>query len=527
MKKITITAAATVLAVLTGHTQKITITGPSTTGSTIIAAPYTVNYSFNYNFPPPPPPLPAPPPVRITPQHINALAMARRTAAFTPSPATPAISTFTEFGDGSFTFDEAGMHTYNSNLLSYPVIAKTTGIYDEGTRPPRHMISSENLMIDMTGASPMAARSTGISGVLDPGQWIKITPNINSIVPGDPMVFVVTYKLPPEMLTAPGNLVIRFYYNNISGQFAPVINHRSPVTGITTVSTGAALSVPWVRNYAGETIADKTSQKAEFGNMLEAGITNKDDREHSIFITLIPNSSFDLSEMNGSAQFVAEIRPATNTTRENKDGIAPVEGKTGAGMEDNLTLPSFATSHDPNYVIITERCNRFPKTGKLLNFHVHCENEGKGRASKVVMHVRLPGGITAQEVINYGKMTAKGPNNNTGTWSSSHPDILTITFNPVNSYVLEAADPKKPFHPNTMADAWFTIPANESMHNLVVATADIIFFNTDPTQSENLPVTTNPGMARFSDCCDCNKKKECGCKKTKNNLWRWLFCKKC
>ena len=152
------------------------------------------------------------------------------------------------------------------------------------------------------------------------------------------------------------------------------------------------------------------------------------------------------------------------------------------------------------------------------------------------MKITLPGGLKPLDVKNYGQFKSLAPYGRVGVWDFDNPNFITVTFDshcnnppPVDHpYILVGAssDPADIYNPETMADAWFTVPANENMNNLILSTADIIFTNKSNC-SVNAPVTTNIGIAEFSNCCNCTKKKICGCKKTKKKFWNWLFCKKC
>jgi hypothetical protein len=466
--------------------------------------------------------------------------------SWTPSLKDTVLATYIEFGDGTYSLNDIGTHTYKSNSLFYPVLTKCSVIYDDGKRPPPLTLTADARVASVRGPEP-PAEGVMDSTVLASGKYIKITPNIGSVVPGDTMIFVLTYKLNENLVSAAGKLAIRFHYNNGEHMFTVLNDPNSLVIRDQFSIANGVPSVPCVRRFNGETISDKPRSRAAeqdfrnkngYWNMLEIKGLPVDNKEHNLFITLVPNQEFTkLTGYEGIAlnpqkpiQLFAEMIP------ENSQGeVIKTSELTDKGVFDTLSLPAFAKSHDPNYVIISPDCLLFPKKGKLLNVYVHCENEGKGRARIVKMKINLPAGVSPYDIISSGTCSAKVPNGAIASWAVEDNRYLICTFKPKDSsgHVLDGYNKDKPYDPNTMTDAWFTITANEDMYNLILCTADIYFANMPHPNIRNdgpwwnAPVTTNPGMSRFSECCDCGNKKASRCKKIKSKFLRWLFCKKC
>ena len=177
----------------------------TSTGSSSLA---DKNLNFKFN-------LGANSPTAKYPPHISSFSSTSSTGSNTISYANPATATFVELGDGNFSFDENFNHTYSGGSLIYPISYKATAVYDDDPRPPRHKMDMPAGVNLTTGP----AHNLTMHGILDDKQHIKLTPNINSVLAKDTMIFIITYKLD---LNSEG-AYIKFAYNNFD-VFNKIVN---------------------------------------------------------------------------------------------------------------------------------------------------------------------------------------------------------------------------------------------------------------------------------------------------------------
>lgn len=440
-----------------------------------------------------------------------------------------ATTTFLEHGDGTFSMEESGIHKYQSpNSLIFPVSFKLTGLYDDDPRPPRHRMA-----IPVT-LSPMVfppvdnklppGEKLDMPKVLDNGRKVGIFANINSVLAGDTMIFVLTYKLDTPL---PSNSYLKFYFNNIDA-FKPL------VLGTTSLAkyTYGSYSMPFVRPYFGENVTiDNALITNRFKNGLKIENLVADTTEHHIFITMVPVDGLSRENYMGTdASSSSSNKLATSADPEIITVDTRVELYDGNGnlvQDDETKYPISDKSHDPNYIEMYPRCLTTPKKSEKIKVHIHCQNIGLGEAKEVTIKVGLPGGIKTSDIV-LPSCKAKADRSVNVVWDClSDPDSLIVKINMSSSITLDGL--KAPLYftdTKTMADVWFTFHTNPTVPNLLTSAANIYFTNFDG--SVNKPVATNLDFVQYSECCNCKSKQQsCACNEKRSRLWRWLFCKKC
>jgi hypothetical protein len=428
---------------------------------------------------------------------------------------TKATAVFIEFGDGTFSFLPRGTHNFYTAFPNRSIITKTTGVYGGGGKPPAHSIESQ---ISISESAPYV-QMNNLPVLIQNG--LAITPNIGSVLAKDTMIFVVTYKAQPKY-----NTLLFLFNDNIN-----ISAFKNIIVGQKIQDPNSLIKEPVLRTYSSETevgipgtgpVSVARGQNNQFANCLAINILNHDGNEHNIFITLIPKDGLlttSLSETMVKAMLVGSAEGKGG----NIDTISVVD-----------TLPVVDAAHDPNYITVSPNCLLLPKVGKELQYHLHFQNTGPGRASKVKVNIKIPGPVNLSSEITYKSNYYKlnnGINNSLNPYSNSAGDGLEFVFVKKSSTSCTLEGMGTPPSPNcicnesTIGDLWFTIKTNNQMPDILLAQASIVFYNSDAAQNPNPPIITNTAVAQFRQCCDCNN--SCDPCKNKKSFWKWLFCKKC
>jgi hypothetical protein len=439
--------------------------------------------------------------------------------SWTPSNMNPATVVLIEFGDGTFSFKNIETHAFNETNHKYDLFTKATGLYDPDTRPPRATVTSFNGLYNSANPNPVFsssspyARGTMNPGLLNGSQKILVQPNINSLVAGDTMIFIVTYKLD----SSDSLRKIFFNYNN-DDFFEPLSGSANEV-----IDKGIG-KVPYIRFFRDETFTYQNGG-AGYNNRIIIDNLFYDGEEHNIFITLVPRHELNmrdlsqLKEKNG-VPVLDESKLTANIRADLVDNAGSITDTSKNELEVR------ENSHDPNYVSILPKCLPFPKTTVYtMQVHAHCQNIGFGPAIDVRMAIAMPSGLNSADIYD---TTVKLPPLVIATWDLTNPDSVIVRFarSPNNPLVGIGSNPLWLNDPNTMGDVWFKVKTNPSVNNVLQTQASIVFCNTD--SSINPAVLTNIDQASFSSCCNCKKATDtCGCNKKKSRFWKWLFCKKC
>ena len=432
----------------------------------------------------------------------------------------PSLTCFIEFGDGTFSFEPSGKHTFVTSLSNKDICTKFTGVYAGGGKPPNHAMAAK--------VPPTSSVYTEM-GILGGTDKVLITPNIGSVLEKDTMIFVVTYKLAPNQIN--GNLLFLF-------------NDNKSNTIFNVYSKGAKFNdentfykdVDFVRPYFGEneiisfTNAAANTQRTKnsiYQNYIAFDKLKSDNEEHNIFITLIPSTGISTEKF--SKTFVKAILAFDNKV-ENSTDSKPVVSETFNELQ------VVDKSHDPNYITVDPVCMLLPKANHKIDYHLHFQNTGTGGASRVRVAIKTPEGVSIANDITYTHSPdwykiINGTINNTAPYSNATGDSLIFDFVKNTSMTSATATldgmsltPSAANTNKTTGDVWFTINSTNAMPSILLAQASIVFFNASDG-SVNEPIITNTAVTQFRECCECEQK--CDKCKNKGRLWRWLFCKKC
>jgi hypothetical protein len=433
-------------------------------------------------------------------------------------PGQPAVACFVEFGDGTFSFLPNGTHTFLNSPTRRGVIAKASGVYGGGGRPPSHAAAPNSPIIPSTAAYASM-------NILPTGKNIGVMPNIGSVVQKDTMIFVVTYKVDEGL---PIKNLLLFFNDSVTNPTFKNVSFNS------TYSIGETIN--FVRTYKNEietailtpNANTVRSSQSQYGNSIF--ITNlKKGSEYNIFITLIPNDNLIASDASNTKIKAVLFDSIT---------IAPKSGSLPVVInqtEATDTLPILALSHDPNYITVEPVCMLLPKEDKQVKYHLHFQNTGVGAASSVKVAIKMPEGVNIATDISFRSGTAWYKLKNgiaiNPPKANATGDSLILEFEKDGTAgricTLDgmAATPTCLCDEGTIGDAWFTLKTKATSPDILLAQASIVFFNNDSTHSANAPIITNTAVTQFRQCCDCNK--TCDPCKNKKRFWRWLFCKKC
>ena len=443
--------------------------------------------------------------------------------SWTPAPNQRGIILFIEFGDGTFTCANTETHPFNRPNSKYSILMKATGIYDPDPRPHRFVVNASPgptpVYAGTTATDPPRttyANSPMATPLINNLAKIKVQPNIGSVVPDDPMVFVLTYRLD----SSDKQRKIFFNYNNDA--------FFVPLNGTEEINEAGG-RVPFVRFFQNETFnynghGNGYNDQIIIENLLNDGV------EHNIFITLQPDPELQMQDRSQTKTVAGnEVLKEDKLTANIEADLADANGT--VLESSNNALEVFPLSHDPNYIRIFPKCLSFPKTAiKELMFHAHCQNIGRGPAVTVKMTISLPPGLTSTNIYDE---KLKLPDNVTATWDLSVPGSVVVNFTRVmtQTITMQSLDgmqnaPMWQNDPRTMGDVWFKIKTNPSVSNVLQTQASVVFSNAGGAP-DNAPVLTNIDQVAFSACCNCKKKgDDTDCNKKKCRFWRWLFCKK-
>lgn len=414
-----------------------------------------------------------------------------------------------EYGDGEFTTSPETEHFFFRNeKTTFPfMLVKTTGIYDKGGKPPRHTAKPvASLLGDRVSRGNMVLEENA-------GEDVRITPNVFDVLPGDTMMVALSYRKPAASPTGLYRLLF-FYNNNGMNIFEPVQpGGRYRLTG----SDGQRIDVPFVRVHHGETVIvpdqlpqpiyEQYRDRFRSSGYLVFNIPVNDNREHHIFLTLVPRNNLKGNE-NYAAGMDAVLLPPDNSPPKTFNYLSRVAGS--------------LASHDPNWQEVIPKCIVLPKANQEMKHHIHFQNTGAGPARKVKVKTAYPTGLSGND-INVTGWAIGGIRNNPNfqlTIDRSLPDSIVFEFvyNPANTgkVLYGAAElPDAPVNAKTMGDIYFSCTAKPGTPNTMSSGTSIYF-------DDNEAVKTEAATVEFKKCCDCDK--DC---KQKGKFWKWLWCKDC
>ena len=228
---------------------------------------------------------------------------------------------------------------------------------------------------------------------LAPGKRIGFNFSDSSVVIGDTMTLVITYK--PDTSR---NYVVVFFYNenNTLGKpFTEITN-----TGLTyPFADGTAnrvRTVNAIRTWSGENPTLNIDQvPAMIKSTLQA---NPDNFNNAVYFN-IPNN-INLEERNIFFSLVSPQNPAllgaVAKLKARLIGYNPATNTVDVNEPVSLNLPIGLFASDPNSITTSPHCLNERSTspyGKPVQYDIHFQNVGDGPAKKVEIEVFIPEGI--------------------------------------------------------------------------------------------------------------------------------------
>ena len=348
------------------------------------------------------------------------------------------------YGDGNFSFTESGekglfQHLYaptpTTLVPNYTARSYSTGIYSGGTEEPP---------AQRTGPiTPPATGSNTPTEVVDSNRYLKIMRHVQ-VKPGDPFITVLSVRNPTD-ITFNGQL---FFLHD--GQIRTV--SKTAATPTTNYSTFKIRENFMYRPDIADVNTYHYSKLGALGNhykgLILREITNlRPGEEMHFFVDLagdtLMNDVFDATTMaemdfglalgtysddNGYPVLTPEnLQQELNTIQ-----LAPLVGGIGVqGVQpDSVTTydvasdtsftqtdlfspevgapilldyyvstASLVKSHDPNFMIMEACACQGPQERYQIFTTVQCENTGFGETTNVYMDIKLPAGVTAQDVV--------------------------------------------------------------------------------------------------------------------------------
>lgn len=447
-------------------------------------------------------------PVKINVQVDDRLLDNRTAAISAPGNKTPRRVAWIEYGDGQFTTSPESEYQFYDNARSSfnLMLVKSTGIYDQGGKPPKHTAKPR----PRGGSRQMMAGNMVLD---DARESVRITPNVFDVLPGDTMFTALTYRKPAN---SPDGIYRLLFFYNFDGMavFEPIRPGAVyPVGG----EPGQNYSVPFIRTHNGEQIIapDQLPENifAQYrprfrsSGYLVFNIPLNDNREHHVFLTLVPRKNIKVSENLLAGMDIILVPPDNSTPK----------------AYNFLSRISNLPSHDPNWQEVFPKCIVLPKKNQEMKHHIHFQNTGPGPARSVRVKTSLPTGLTANDIEVTGWSIA-GVRNNPDfqlVVTRTMPDSIEFTFSydqrSTRKVLYGATElPDAPVNAKTMGDIYFTCRAKPGTPNIMVSGTSIYFDNNEAVKTEETKV-------EFKKCCDCDK----DCDKYKSKLMKWLMCKEC
>jgi hypothetical protein len=435
-----------------------------------------------------------------------------------PSGANPMKSTkvWFEAGNGYFSTIPVTNHPVTGRQQHVPLLM-ATNLYDT-TRDipisPPSIITSETMILTLgngVNSSTEILRSNGI----------KITPNAYDVVPGDPMAFAISYKIPesqidrnPKLPVIEKTYKIYFLYNN-----------NRTFDSITNTSNESMLvgGLPFFtcRRHNNEiptyntTINPGINPNNSLNWVCFTNIKADQYREKNVFVSLKP---FDNLEIGKSGSVYAILTTSDDVI------IAT----------DSIVNMAFLPAHDPNYLVQQPYCLLFPKKIYPFNYTVHFQNTGEGNAKEVKVVIQLPKGM------DFGSLKIKKASFAGADYTKTIRVSKDLSLNQVvvifisdtirgqiHELLGTALSPQPATDPKTMGEVQFTLNSTPNTENEMSAFADIYFRSVHPSDSlapdgyYEKPVRTNTGVTKYKNSCNTCRDCPTPCKKFLGLCWWW------
>ncbi len=415
-----------------------------------------------------------------------------------------------EPGDGFFSTTPSEKHRVLSDARYSPFLL-ATNLYDTGKGGVDKTMPSRVLVSNRVNVNRIAATVGGFTQTIREDVGVHVQSNTTSIVPGDTMVFAITYKTISND-PVPPNYKLYFFYND-NATFIPLAGNENLVADLPFVRLHNAESI---FQTSATSFSDDITRQKGFTDRLGFNIGTASDKkfEHTVFISMVPKANLTYGE-SGSVYAVI--------TDESNNRIA----------SDSIGKMLFARAHDPNYLVQLPTCIDLPKRDVPLSYHIHFQNTGDGPANEVKLRIHLPEGLNWSTFKLESAFYAgnKYPVSRLETIPAdprtNQTDDLVIIFkstSPDHSDYLQGRTAWQPAtNPCTMGDVFFSITATSRVKDNMQAYANIDFMSVHPVTPGVYEdaVRTNTATTVYKEHCkDCNNCPN-PCYKILGLCWWW------
>ncbi len=403
---------------------------------------------------------------------------------------TKRVSLWVEAGNGFFTNQPDGPILVEGTAV-HPAFLYSTRLYDTNKSEDRGISYLRHAAAPVVGKRGFMSNS--FTKYLE-GTGVKIIPNVRDIVPGDTMIFAITYKNYPTPKVGDngslyeGKYKLFLFYNN-NNTFT--VESSKKMLGNSSIAN--------FRTHNGETVRFPSMPKAinkdpfneRYSNVVEYEIpATLNEFERTVFATLAPPSTLELGK---SGSVYAVLADTTGTIKFGEDVIPNMR---------------FAPSHDPNYLVQRPACLKLNKKAYPFTYTIHFQNTGAGDAKRVRVVANMPKGMNYSSLkIITTQFAGHEPTKFTYT-----PDSIKriITFDFVDIlYGTHVNDPA--INPETMGEVSFVINSTPETDDTLSSYADIYFYSVYPSDKalKNSDKSEDPVKTETSSTV---YKKDCLCK---------------
>lgn len=363
---------------------------------------------------------------------------------------TPFSKVLLETGTGAFFIFQTQGRLQESFTQAWHYKATTTtqpimqiAVFYDTIKPPKGLLA-------FAFSPSISFGNNSTQTLLSSGQYVKLTNCIgDTIIPNDTTTLVITYKNTVSAIDGCtfNQSVIALFYNNTDNTslFAQV------PTDNTTYSFDGTPVKP-LRKHNGETVEVLSNLPSAIQSILNSNGSGfsqalylttpytTNSLEKNIFLSMVPNpDSTSYQSQSGTVKAVIIDYMSGN----------PSSCNSVSSFTQNYEI-SFR-SRDPNSVTITP--DYFPALSsairKPVNYKIHFENEGMGRANRILITASIPKGIQMPsemgdiftckignddiDVVNEKSLTRPGERNPRICVYRIDPESRKITFTITNA----------------------------------------------------------------------------------------------
>lgn len=433
-----------------------------------------------------------------------------------------------ETGDGNVITGTSDNILLDDNTQrAYPAMLFAARLYDDRQRPPRPPQTTASIAGRTTNG--FAVSNITSAPLTQSGKLVKLFTSVGEVVPGDPMCLGISIRIAGK-----GGYRLTLKYNsNKKIAFTPIDPRNA-----TSVSDyrDQPVSIPAVRTFYNETVKAGAANGLYANSLIIEGNASITDEIRNVFITLLPGEKIDSTDIEVVYDFKDVTRVSDTWETKDTDKLPSMPGK---------------DSHDPNNVIVREKCLPLSATQTTLHYTVNFENIGVGDATMVKAAFYHPQEMdTTQKIRNLQVIYSDRP------WKADMEyntlrKCYVFTINPPPGAVLEGTGQVTgyPNNPKSKGKLEFDITVTRAngleFPDLAEAFAEIYLLSLNDgalgdrnnvqsslidagfclpgTEGFELPVRTNNAHTLFSEACN-GCEKPCTCENP-HGVWEWLKCR--